>query len=87
VWITYEPGPADDQLDELTGLTGRNEKVLASPVASQGSPIIATAWANQLKIPDAGDARLAQFVNEFPGSFTAPEPGLLCSGGNGSLTL
>jgi hypothetical protein len=87
VWITYEPGLADDQLDALTGFTGRNEKVLVSPVAGQGSPIIATAWANQLEIPDAGDARLAQFVNEFAGSFTAPEPGGLCTGGIGSPTF
>jgi hypothetical protein len=84
VWITYEPGIAEDQLPELRGFTGRLEKVLVSPVAGQGSPIIVTAWANQLELTDAGDARLAQFVNEFEGSFDAPEPGGRCNGGVGS---
>jgi hypothetical protein len=55
-----------------------------SPVAGQGSPIIVTAWANQLELTDANDARLAQFVNEFEGSFDAPEPGGRCTGGTGS---
>jgi hypothetical protein len=84
VWITYEPGLSEDQVNELKGFTGNLEKVLVSPVAGQGSPIIATAWANQLELADAGDARLAQFVNEFEGSFDAPEPGGRCNGGIGT---
>ncbi len=87
VWITYEPGIAEDQLRQLRGFTGRLEKVLVSPVAGQASPIIVTAWANQLELTDAGDARLAQFVNEFEGSFDAPEPGGRCNGGVGSPTF
>lgn len=86
VWITYEPGLAEDQLRTLSGFTGGFDKVLVSPVAGQGSPIIATAWANQLELADAGDARLAQFVNEFEGSFDAPEPGGRCNGGIGNPT-
>ena len=55
-----------------------------SPVAGQGSPIIVTAWSNQLELADAGDGRLAQFVNEFEGSFDSPEPGGRCNGGIGT---
>ena len=84
VWITYEPGLADGQVSTLRDFTNRLDKVLVTPVAGQGSPIIVTAWANQLEIQDAGDARLAQFVNEFEGSAAAPEPGGRCSGGVGS---
>ena len=84
VWITYEPSLADGQVSTLRAFTNRLDKVLVSPVAGQGSPIIATAWANQLEIQDAGDARLAQFVNEFEGSAAAPEPGGRCTGGVGS---
>jgi hypothetical protein len=84
VWITYEPGIAEDQVNVLRGFTGGFDKVLVSPVPGQGSPIIVTAWANQLELTDAGDARLAQFVNEFEGSRDAPEPGGRCNGGIGT---
>lgn len=84
VWITFEPGLPADQVDKLKGFTGGFDKVLVSPVAGQGSPIIVTAWANQLNLDDAGDPRLAQFVNEFEGSFDAPEPGGRCNGGIGT---
>jgi hypothetical protein len=84
VWITYDPGLAEDQVHVLRGFIQGPDKVLVSPVTAQGSPIIVTAWANQLELTDAGDARLAQFVNEFEGSFDAPEPGGLCNGGIGT---
>jgi hypothetical protein len=84
VWITYDPGLAEDQVQVLKGFTQGSDKVLVSPVTAQGSPIIVTAWANQLELTDAGDARLAQFVNEFEGSFDAPEPGGRCNGGTGT---
>jgi len=86
VWITYEPGLPADQVGKLKGFTGGFDKVIVSPVAGQGSPIIVTAWANQLDLDDAGDPRLAQFVNEFEGSFDAPEPGGRCTGGIGTPT-
>lgn len=84
MWITYEPGIAEDRIHTLRGFTGRLDKVLVSPVPGQGSPVIVTAWANQLELTDAGDARLAQFVNEFECSLDVPEPGGRCSGGVGA---
>ena len=84
--ITYEPGLAEGQIRQLRGFIGGLDKVLVSPVAGQGSPIIVTAWANQLELTDAGDARLAQFVDEFEGSLESPEPGGLCNGGVGTPT-
>lgn len=84
VWIAYEPGLPADQVAKLKGFTGGLDKVIVSPVAGQGSPIIVTAWANQLDLDDANDPRLAQFVNEFEGSFDAPEPGGRCTGGVGT---
>ena len=84
VWITYRPGLAESQVNVLRDFTGGFDKVLVSSVAGQDSPIIATAWANQLELTDADDARLAQFVNEFEGSLESPEPGGLCNGGVGT---
>lgn len=84
VWITYRPDLPSDQIDTIRGLARPVEKVLASPIPGQGSPIVATAWGMQLRLDDADDARLDQFVIEFAGSFTAPEPRGACTGGVGS---
>jgi hypothetical protein len=84
VWITYRPDLANDDLDRLRGLIRRPDKVLISPVDALGPAVMATAWANQLELDDVADPRLEQFVNEFEGSSSAPEPGGRCSGGVGT---
>jgi len=86
VWITYQPGIDAGQLDTLRGIAGDFRKVIVSPVAEQDSPVMATAWGYRLKLTDAGDSRLHQFVNEFDGDRHAPEPGAACSGGVGEPT-
>ena len=83
VWISYRPGLADEDVQALRQFVSRSEKVLVSPVLGQDAPIIVTAWATQLEIDDASDTRLGQFVNEFSGARSAPEPGGRCSGGVG----
>jgi len=84
VWITYLPDLDPHQIDRLTRFTGGVDKVLVSPVAGQDAPVIATAWGNQLELPDADDQRLEQFVNEFERRSSAPEPGAPCRGGIGN---
>lgn len=83
VWITYRSDLPSDQIELLRGLARPREKVLASPVPDQGSPVIATAWGTQLQLDSAADSRLDQFVVELAGSLSAPEPGGACSGGVG----
>ncbi|MCL1600411.1 MAG: DUF3105 domain-containing protein, partial [Actinomycetia bacterium] len=83
VWISYNPSLADDDVRTLRGFVSRSEKVLVSPVSGQDAPIIVTAWATQLEIDDVSDTRLGQFVNEFTGARSAPEPGGRCNGGVG----
>lgn len=83
VWIAYDPNLASDDIQALRGFVSRTEKVLVSPVAGQSAPIIATAWATQLELHDPTDSRLEQFVNEFSGASSAPEPGGRCNGGIG----
>lgn len=83
VWITHRPDLAPEQVDRLSRFAGGVDKVIVSPVAGQSSPILVTAWANQLELSDADDSRLEQFVNEFERSLDAPEPGGACSGGVG----
>jgi hypothetical protein len=83
VWIAFDPGLSGDDIQSLRGFVSRSEKVLVSPVPGQAAPIIATAWGTQLELDDPSDSRLGQFVNEFSGASSAPEPGGACSGGVG----
>jgi hypothetical protein len=84
VWITYRPDISQSDLEVIRSLARPLEKTVASPVPTQTSPIMVTAWGFQLELQSADDPRLAQFVNEFAGSLTAPEPGGACSGGVGN---
>ncbi|TDI51611.1 MAG: DUF3105 domain-containing protein [Acidobacteria bacterium] len=84
VWITYTADLPVDDLDLLRRQARPAEKVLASPVEDQQSPITVTAWGYQLDLDSAQDPRLEQFVSEFAGSLDAPEPGGACSGGVGA---
>lgn len=84
VWITYRTDLQSDDIDRLRGFIRSPDKVLISPVAGQVPAAIATAWANQLELDNVDDPRLNQFVNEFEGSRSAPEPGGRCSGGVGT---
>ncbi len=84
VWITFDPNLSDEEVQSLRRFTKRTEKVLASPVAGQDAPIIVTAWGIQLELDDPSDLRLEQFVNEFSGSSSAPEPGGRCNAGVGN---
>ncbi|GMQ94554.1 MAG: hypothetical protein BMS9Abin12_2049 [Acidimicrobiia bacterium] len=84
VWISYVPDLDSDQIDRLKRFTGGVDKVLVSPVPGQDAQIIATAWGFQLKLTDANDQRLEQFVNEFERGRNAPEAGALCRSGVGN---
>lgn len=84
VWITYNPNIAKDDIERLRDLVRRDRKIIVSPVANLEDPVLVTAWANQLHLDSADDARIDQFVNEFAGSSNAPEPGGSCRGGAGN---
>ena len=80
VWITYRPGLSEDEMSILDRLGGRSETIV-SEFPGQSSPVIATAWANQLRLETATDDRLEQFHDAFRDGPTAPEPGASCAGG------
>ena len=83
VWVSYDPGLPSEDVAVLRGFVDPIEKVLVSPVPGQASPVIATAWGQQLALDSVDDERLSQFVNEFSGASSAPEPGGRCNGGVG----
>ncbi|GAA4379887.1 DUF3105 domain-containing protein [Actinomadura verrucosospora] len=81
VWITYRPGLPADQLDLLKGKVSATDYTLLSPYPDQDSPVTLTAWGRQLKLQQATDARVDQFLRAFVKGPQTPEPGAACSGG------
>ncbi len=86
VWITYSSLLTGEDLDRVTSIASRRNKVIVSPEPDQDVPLRMTAWGYRLDLSTADDTRVEQFVNEFSGSSRAPEPGGLCTGGIGNPT-
>ncbi len=80
VWLTYQPDLPADQIQTLTDLADQ-EFMLLSPDEDQTSPVVATAWGNQLLLDSADDERLPLFITEFRQGPQTPEPGAACTGG------
>lgn len=86
IWITYRPGLAADQLAALHRIVDSNTKEIVSPYPGLPAPIVASAWARQLRPTSADDPRLTQFIRAFRDGTQAPEPGGPCTGGTGNPT-
>ena len=87
VWIAYRPDLPAGQVDILHNLVrqeqaGQQQRwILLAPKPDLKDPIVATAWRVQLRLDDASDERLLQFVKKYQqGPFT-PEPGATCTFG------
>jgi len=84
VWITYgQPLSAADR-QVLTELVRSNDYVLVSAYPSQPTPLVLTAWRNQLRLDHLDRARVDEFVRVFSGGTTAPEPWSSCHHGVGA---
>lgn len=81
VWVTYRPGLAADQLARLRSrVTGVPYRMM-SPLPGQPAPVILTAWGHQLRLSDATDSRLDQFLKDYTEGPQALEPGGPVTGG------
>ncbi|MGH3242932.1 MAG: DUF3105 domain-containing protein [Spirillospora sp.] len=80
VWITYRPGLAAPQLEALKAKVTSTDYTLLSPYPSLDAPIALTAWGKQVKIQDASDRRVDEFLRAFVKGPQTPEPGAACSG-------
>lgn len=80
VWITYRPGLAAAQLDALKAKVERTDYTFLSPYPSLDAPVALTAWGHQLKLQDAGDARVDRFLSAYVKGPQTPEPGAACDG-------
>lgn len=80
VWITYNPaevtGPA---LDALRERVDGQPYLMLSPYPGLDSPISLQSWGHQLKVNDAADERIDQFIQALRlNEYTYPEPGASC---------
>jgi hypothetical protein len=80
VWITYRPGLAAAQLDALKAKVSGTDYTMLSPYPSQDAPVKLTAWGHQLKLDDASDARVDEFLRAYVKGPQTPEPGAACDG-------
>jgi hypothetical protein len=91
VWITYRPDLPASQVDKIKALalsepaTLGSRYVTVSPYPGLPSPVVASAWGVQLKLDNASDKRLSQFIDKYRlNPKTAPEVGSSCTGGVGT---
>lgn len=80
VWITYEPGLPADQVAILEGKVRGVPYTMLSQYPGQGSKISLQAWGWQLKVDDANDPRIDQFIQALRIN-ASQEPGAVCSNG------
>lgn len=89
VWLAYQPDLSGDQVETLRNLVRQERSskgeplIVLAPKPGLDAPIVVTAWRVQLKLENAADERLAQFLQRYQrGPFT-PEPGANCVGSVG----
>ncbi|ORM26062.1 DUF3105 domain-containing protein [Williamsia sp. 1135] len=100
VWLTYNPDDLDaDDVDLLAARVDGVEYTLMSPYPGLDRPISVQSWGHQLKLDDADDPRIDQFIAatkqnsqsgvypEDPMATGFPEPGATCSAVPGVFDL
>lgn len=80
VWVTYRPDLPKDQVDALKSKVEGQEYMLMSPFPGLDSPISLQAWGYQLKVDNASDARIDEFIGSLRVNASV-EPGATCSQG------
>jgi hypothetical protein len=80
VWIAYHPdriaGPA---LQELVRRVEGQPYTMLSPYPDLPAPISLQAWGHQLRVEDANDERIDQFLQALRSNpYTSPEAGSPC---------
>ena len=89
VWITYQPNLSAADVSRLQSLVtssyvGSERYIILSPYPGLPSPIVASAWGEQLQVQSVSDGRLGQFIHTFAGGGQGGEQGGPCTGGTGN---
>ncbi|MFB9375589.1 DUF3105 domain-containing protein [Kineococcus gynurae] len=80
VWITYRPDLPADQVEALRADAQGQSYVLMSPYPDLPSPVVLSAWNNQLRLDSGEDPRIGAFLARFVQGSQTPEPGAACIG-------
>jgi uncharacterized protein DUF3105 len=80
VWIAYDPARiAGADLAKLADRVDGFPFMMLSPYPGLDQPISLQSWGHQLKLTDAADERIDQFIEALrENEYTAPEPGARC---------
>jgi hypothetical protein len=81
VWVTYKPGLAADQVAALQKRVEGKDYMLMSPFTGLDKNVSLQAWGYQLKVDDANDSRIDEFIKDARLN-ASMEPGAACSSGN-----
>jgi Protein of unknown function (DUF3105) len=80
VWVAYRPDLPKDQVAKLASMVQGVPFTLMAPYPGLDQPISLQAWGFQLKVQDANDSRIPDFINDLRQSASV-EPGAPCSQG------
>jgi hypothetical protein len=80
VWVTYKPDLPQDQIDKLARRVEGRDYMLMSPYPGQEANISLQAWGYQLRVDDADDSRIDEFISALRHN-ASQEQGATCSGG------
>jgi hypothetical protein len=80
IWIAYNPDQVGgDALKTLQGKVDGERYTVMSPYPGLDSPISLQSWGHQLKLTDANDPRIDQFISSLrQNRYTHPEVGASC---------
>jgi uncharacterized protein DUF3105 len=81
VWIAYNPDQVTgDALETLRAKVDSQPYTLMSPFPGLDQPISLQSWGHQLKLSDANDPRIDQFIAALRlNQYQYPEPGASCN--------
>ncbi|WP_431909698.1 DUF3105 domain-containing protein [Micromonospora carbonacea] len=81
VWIAYRPDLPADQVTKLRERVQGQEKLMLSPYEGLDKPISLQAWGYQLKVDNADDSRIDEFIKTLRVNASVEGPTALCNQG------
>jgi hypothetical protein len=81
VWVTYRPDLPAAEVAALKAKVTGNDFMLMSPYPGLDAPISLQAWGFQLKVQNASDKRIGEFITDLRQN-AAMEPNTPCSTGS-----
>ncbi|WBB79451.1 DUF3105 domain-containing protein [Micromonospora sp. WMMD882] len=81
VWITYRPDLPADQVAKLAEKVQGQEKTMLSPFEGLDKPISLQAWGFQLKVDNADDSRIDEFIKTLRINASIEGPNANCGQG------